>query len=163
MSGSEAVTVAVDQLKELYERRPSAKIILDHFVTRQRDRKETTVDRLQSSLVQEGKEVSRNEIIEFFRDLERVGCGSFLIGRKGHPSRFEWKVGLTSVAQAAAGTVNKVEAMKELEGEIPVEDNRLTHTYVLRPGLVIKLDLPTDFSASEASRLAEFVKTLPFG
>jgi hypothetical protein len=37
-----------------------------------------------------GHQADRGEVIRFFRVLESAGCGEYVEGRHGHPSRFEW-------------------------------------------------------------------------
>ena len=41
-------------------------------------------------------------------------------------------------------------------------DRRVAHRFVVRPGVVVEFELPEDFSAPEAKRLATFVTALPF-
>lgn len=40
--------------------------------------------------------------------------------------------------------------------------NLLPHSFRLRPNLLLSLDLPSDLTVSEAERLSNFIKTLPF-
>jgi hypothetical protein len=85
----------------------------------------------------------------------------------GHPSRFEWTVGLTDVGKAAAGDVTEVQRLSDEEREDASEtaddgDDTVEHRYVLRPGFEVRINLPLDLSSVEAGRLAEFLRTLPF-
>lgn len=45
--------------------------------------------------------------------------------------------------------------------ELPVENNLLVHSFHLRPGLQLKIELPADLTDHEADRLARFVQSLP--
>jgi hypothetical protein len=161
MSKQGLATIDMGKLRESYQGNPTAKVIFDYLATRSKNRAVTGIDRLLSSLARQGQEVSRAELIRLLRWLEDLGCGTFVTGRKGHPSRFEWSVSFTDLSRAAAGKQVGVEAMSEGKDE-ESEDGLLVHTFVLRPGLPVTISLPTDFSSGEALRLSEFVKTLPF-
>jgi hypothetical protein len=166
MSSKNRSIVDVSALAALYRSEAAAKAIFDHFARRQYNSAKTTVDRLQASLKQEDYEVSRSDIIDFFRKLESAHCGEFVIGRKGHSSRFEWATSLISVGQAAAGEVAKVDVITEAEKAEDPEDETdailVEHRYRLRPTFELKIMLPTDLTSSEAGRLADFIRTLPF-
>lgn len=153
--------VAVGKLRDMYQNDPVAKLVFDHWATRVRNRTETSIDSLLASLDSKGQESSRPELIRFLRELQELGCGSFITGRKGHPSRFKWKVGMTSISNAAAGKDVTLEPITENDKE-EADDDLLAHTFFLRPNLAVIINLPADFSSAEAARLADFIKSLPF-
>ncbi len=93
----------IDILRQLYKQSPVAKAFLDHAAQRERDQSETKVDRMLVVLRAEGREIKRKDIIDLFRTLQEQGCGQFVEGRRGWPSRFVWSTGLTSVGRAAQG------------------------------------------------------------
>lgn len=100
----------VDLLRQLYKQNPVAKAFFDHAARRERDQSETKVDRILVLLNRvEGHEFQRREIIDLFRRLQDQGCGQFVEGRRGWPSRFVWSTGLTSVGRAAAGELQPIE------------------------------------------------------
>ena len=140
------------------------KAVFDHFAGRSRSSVETTVDRLHAVIHSERAEVSRQDIVGLFKALERRGCGHFVIGRKGRPSRFLWKVDLVSVGKVAAGEAEAFEPLIEVDPGMAQreEDEFIIHPYMLRPDLRIELALPRDLTPVEASRIADFVRTLPF-
>lgn len=154
---------AVDfkSLRELYRTDNAARHVFDHFASRERNWRSTSVDTIQSNVNSNSAEVSRGEVISVFRQLEEAGCGTFKTGRKGWPSRFEWDVQMVSVGQAAAGETDDVQDMTD-EDNGEQTDALLRHPFRLRPNLSISIELPSDFTDAEASRLADFVKTLPF-
>ncbi len=166
MSVRNGSNVNVGSLTSLYRSGAVPKAVFDSFARRQKNSAKTTVDRLQSSLRQEGYDIPRSELVAFFRQLEEANCGQFVIGRKGHPSRFEWITSLISVGQAASGEVTKVDTIAESgsveEAEEDIDGQMLDHRYLLRPGLELKFTLPQDLTQGEASRIADFVRTLPF-
>jgi len=148
-------------LQAFYNSSAEAKAVLDHFASRERNWSETTIDRLLWVLAQDGNRMSRGAIIDVFRRLEALECGRFLAGRKGHPSRFEWSVGLVDVGRAAAGELVKIEAAPAKELTEPTDD-LLEHRFRLRKELDVPLRLPADLTSAEAARLAAFIQTLPF-
>jgi hypothetical protein len=152
-------------LRDLYQKNPVAGAMLDEFAGRERNRTETKVDNLRDLTV-ENRPIKRGEIIRVFQELESIGCGSFVVGRKGHGSRFEWTVGLPSVGKAAAGEDLPVEAISEEErqeeaAQVP-EGERKLYSFPLRTKLDVRLELPLDLSSAEAARLSDFIKSLPF-
>ena len=148
-------------MQALYNESAEAKAILDHFASRERNWRETTIDRLCWNLHQDGNAVSRGDVVRFFRRLEELGWGQFVPGRRGHQSRFEWTVGLVDVGRAAAGEAVKIEAAPANQAAEPVED-LLEHRFRLRKELDVPFRLPSDLTSIEAARLAAFIQTLPF-
>lgn len=152
----------IKKLRELYKDSPAARAVLDHLASRERNWSSTTVDRIQTNVVGDGGSVSRADVVSVFRVLEASGCGSFKAGRKGWPSRFEWAVQMVSACQAAAG---ETEVVDDLTAEDKGEEDGaifLRHTFRLRPDVTVSFELPSDLSANEAQRVADFLKTVPF-
>jgi hypothetical protein len=151
------------QLQALYNESAQSKVILDYFASFERDRSITKVDRILSQLRQNGNQLSRGEVIRVFQRLAELDCGTFVPGRHKHPSRFEWKVSLMDVGQAAAGEAVKIEPAPASGSDEPGDDDSLLeHHFRLRKDLDVPLRLPADLTAAEASRLAAFIQTLPF-
>jgi hypothetical protein len=164
-------TLDKEALKALYLSDPAFKIILDEFGSRQRNQQVTKLDQLLLRLSNAGKGVSRPGAIKVLRKLEEAGCGKFLTGRKGHPTRFKWQYDLVSVAKVATGERHAVEEIQPApqtdNGDEPVVEEvvlpgAIEHRYQLRAGWQVILALPSDLTAREAARLSEFIKTLPF-
>ncbi|MCK9914775.1 hypothetical protein MXD81_37020, partial [Microbacteriaceae bacterium K1510] len=130
----------------------------------------TTVDRLEVILRQHSAECSRADLIGVLKSMEEIGCGVFIIGRRGQPSRFQWHFKMTEVGKAAQGAQDSVSLVDFEEEEEEEDENEdivpppgvIRHTFNLRPDYTLSFELPADFNQREASRLAEFVKTLPF-
>lgn len=158
--------VDIKKLKGLYAKNVIAKAAFDYFATRQNNATLTKVERLEIRLHQAGHEFSHKDVITFLKEIEKAGCGRFVIGRRGQPSRFEWDVQVISVAKAAKGeevAVARLEpGMPEPQEDDDVPAGVLRHPYRLRQDLTVNLELPGDLTSQEALRLAEFIKTLPF-
>jgi hypothetical protein len=156
------MAIDIGKLRSLYKRNPAARKLLDHFADRTNNATETKVDRILHIMKHDGNEISRSEVIDVFRELEDLECGEFVTGRKGWPSRFVWTVGLVGLGKVASGERSELEntTPKTTEEE---EAENLRHSFLLRPDLTITFDLPNDFTIREATRLARFVESLPFG
>jgi hypothetical protein len=162
-------------LQRLYGSDSSAKDVLDHLAGRERNWSETTVDRLARNVWNEGSSASRADIIAALRGLEDAGCGRFIVGRGGYPSRFQWHVGMVEVGRRAAGRPAVIEQVDpeapsdidgepESPGEQPTQRVRdITHAFQLRPDMLVSITLPADLTPTEAVRLGGFLRTLPFG
>ena len=150
------------KLQNLYKKSEPARLLFDHFAKRTNDASETKVDRILSLMKGEGHDLSRGQVIDVFKELEKLECGRFVTGRHGWPSRFVWTVSLVGVGKVAGGENQqlKTKASGSSEDETPAN---LTHNFHLRPDMQIKLELPSDLTTAEALRLAEFIKALPFG
>lgn len=161
------VVIKNDVLTTIYHRNSRSRGILDYFANRQKNSKTTSVDRLQKALSDENIDLTRTEIIDFFRELEDAGCGIFVVGRKGHPTRFEWTVPLIDIGRVARGDEIEVLALSNeaLDSTTVTEEEAnglIKHRFVLRPNFDVHLELPEDLSPAEAGRLADYIRTLPF-
>lgn len=165
------------EIRKLYEGSEVAKIILEYFASRKRNKRYTTVDRLYEVLFAKGHKVSHREIRKVLMRLGDLHCGEFILGRHGGETRVKWSVGFIGLGQAAAGQHTEIteltddEVVKEDEDEAgeqelagaeetPTSDMKIK--YPLRPVRDVEFVLPKDLTAREAHRLAEFIKTLPF-
>ena len=163
MSNIKDLAVNTGRIKALYEQNETARHILDHLASRERNWRKTTVDRIQSNIRSNGCDVSRASVVSFFRELEECGCGRFKTGRKGHPSRFECTAQMTSVGRAATGEAIDVQAVTDDDScEEETHEELIRHNFRLRPEFWMTLELPTDLTEKEAIRIAEFVRSLPF-
>ncbi len=108
--------------------------------------------------------LSRGEIIGMLRKLEALELGSYVTGRKGHPSRFEWKYASRDIAMMATGDETKTnpEPAPQVDEDEP-EAVMHMHQFLLRTDLKVQFELPVDLTQAEAARLADYVKTLPLG
>jgi hypothetical protein len=104
------------------------------------------------------------------KEMQKLGVGNYIWGRHGAESRVVWKFRLDSIGQVAVGQhedlVEKdadTEAEEESDDDaVRAPDGYLSHNFTLRLNETITLNLPADLTETEANRLAEFVKALPF-
>jgi hypothetical protein len=115
-------------------------------------------------LTADGLDFKRSEVIAAFRSLEEAGCGKYVEGRHGWPSRFVWEVKSLHVSDAAKGRgqLERDAGPDELPPDAEDDTDLIEHTFVLRPDLSISMELPAGLTKHEAARIAAFVQALPF-
>ena len=102
MNDLQPQTVAA--VRALYKEDPDAKQLFEWAASRQRDVMETSVDRMIQKL-----RIHRSTAISLARKLEEAGCGEFIVGRRGSPSRLRWAYSLISLGKVAAGETEDIE------------------------------------------------------
>ncbi|OFW00141.1 MAG: hypothetical protein A3H94_03395 [Acidobacteria bacterium RIFCSPLOWO2_02_FULL_60_20] len=152
-------------LKTLYENDVSSKRILECFARGPSGSDRISLDSLEKELRSMGSPVRRSNIVRVIKQLVGLGMGVFIVGRRGSPSRFLSEENLASIGQLAAEPSKENDGVQAGSGKNFNSKSKtaiLRHPFHLRPDFEVGLDLPRDFNAREASRLAEFIKTLPF-
>lgn len=168
--------VRFQSLRAMYEVDENVRYILDYVAGYQRSQKETTVDQMVDS------DHSDRAVRNGFRALARAGVGKFIRSRSmkaGLQSRFEWYYRMMDVAAFAKGEDITLEPLKPEKGArtsakaVSVERSpeakvitrqpmqSVQYNFCLRHDFLIKLTLPSDFTAKEAERLKLFISSLP--
>lgn len=101
------------ELKQVAEASPVSKIVFDMFSARERFRRRSDLRRMHSNLVLEGKQISYDDFLTVFENLQDAGVGRIVVGRKNNPDRFLWNYNIKEVAQRAKQGVS-VEALEPL-------------------------------------------------
>jgi hypothetical protein len=81
----------VGGLSAAYNEDSDVHLILDHFANRQRNRNVTEIEALLDTLARASTPSEKVALIRAFRRLDALGVGRFVTGRRGHPTRFEWR------------------------------------------------------------------------
>lgn len=147
----------IEELTEAYRRNGAVKAICDEMASRDRNQNETKLHRILHLL---GEDIKKADVIAGFRALEDAGCGRYVEGRHGWPSRFVWEVKSLDVAGAAKGERSPEPSSGEAAG---ADLDMIEHSFVLRPDLTVSFELPDDLTQRESARLAAFLQALPFG
>lgn len=158
-------------LQRLYQRNAAAMVVLDYFASREKMRWVTPLEDLESKV----GALHRSDLISVLKELEKVGCGQFIVGRRGHQTRFNWSINAVDIAKKISGHQGVDEGEEEEEaaaaegeeeeegGDDEEEDEEVVeHRFLLRRDFEVKLSLPASLTRFEAERLADFIKTLPF-
>lgn len=161
-------------LRQLYRSDDAAKALFDHLAKRTYNKKELPVERLALNVANEGSAASRRDITRVLKELEKAGCGKYILGRRGHQSRFQPdpKIEMVAVGRYASGQTAAIDdANPSVSSEAEALDTQdasmngsgeLAHRFQLRPHLLVSIMLPADLTSAEAGRLADFIRTLPF-
>jgi hypothetical protein len=163
----------LDRLRRLSTTQRSARLLLN-YAARQSNTPgdaKMTVDSLHGILkCEEEPAVSRRELVQTLRAFAQAGCGRFVTGRHGRPSRFVWAHSLAWVGGAVSGGTGNSDGAKDAASNTnnlasepkATAASMFSHPFRLRPTLVVSVQLPNDLTAHEADRLARFIQTLPF-
>lgn len=156
----------VESLKAAYRNIEDLAAICDEMASRQNKQSETKMKSFLSLLNRKrDTPIKQLKLIAAFRELERLGCGQYIEGRHGYPSRFAWNVEHGSLAICATAQGQPVPhdqglPAAEEDGE-EATSNFLEHYFNLRVDYQLELTLPVDLTIAEADRLAAFIKSLP--
>lgn len=105
-----------DKIRALYRKNEAARRFLDQCAQRERDASETSIDRIAYKL-----DVSREAAIGLAQAFQEAGIGTFVVGRRGHKSRFVWDYSCISVGHVAAGESSSLEepddAVEDVESD----------------------------------------------
>jgi hypothetical protein len=133
------------------------------WAAKQRFAKESPV-----AQIEDGAKVSRTFVVQAMKELDRLGFGKFVVGRRGNQSRMIWNVGLGDLGRCAQGKDVNFNAPEPLQGSSEEADlanaemKEILHFYQLRPDLRISFRLPSDLTPVEAKRVADFILSLSF-
>jgi|GEM_PF-2153552 len=116
----------VEGLREFYQVAPAARAVFDWAASRINDAIETTLD-----LIIRKTGMSRSEAVDFARRLDDLGCGDFVVGRKGAKSRIRWAYSLKSMGQAAQGHVDTLVEVDPDVAEDAVDQQLLNSAEVI--------------------------------
>lgn len=115
MASSARKKAVVKSVRRLYKEEPWAARLFESLAQRKNNPSSTTIDRLMRLLA-----LTLSEATAAAKQLQEAGCGTYFVGRKGYPSRFEWEFSAISLGLAAMGQVDTIVGMAEegAEGEM---------------------------------------------
>jgi len=168
----------INSLRILYKNNLSAQRFFEWAASRQRDSADTDIDRISSVA-----KIARHEALALSRELQEIGIGKVIYGRRGAKTRIRWNYSLKSIGQSANISANSLKRIDpdELES-LPADEtnesennrsdleaiknspneNFISHPMWLRPGVRIEIKLPSDLTEREADRLSNWIKSIPF-
>lgn len=179
------MNIDVAKLKENTNDNAAASAIFRSFLNRKRDRENTDLRQYHVRLQEAGVVVSFDDVIKVFKELDRAGAGSLILGRGGNHHRFKWDYSLRSLGKAIESPdkntpvrlissrvhrvrqrpiITKPTKTPTIPKATPVATSipvsTLVAVYPLRGNFRIRLTLPGDLSRSEATALGEFIASL---
>lgn len=115
--------------------------------------------------VARGTGVDYYNSVKIFKVLDEMGMGSFVVGRKGHDTRFLWKFDSRSVGKVGIGKSYNILPINkntyDYDGLKPSEQIK-KHEFYLREDYLLSIDLPSDFNQRDFARLSKWLATIPF-
>lgn len=99
----------IARLKELYQEDRNARRFLDKAASRQREASATSIERIMVHCETD----SRADAVKLAKQFEAIECAEFIVGRRGAPSRLEWKYSLISLGRSAAGEVDELQSVSD--------------------------------------------------
>jgi hypothetical protein len=164
------------KIRRIYMRDSIAQAVLNHFTELSDSEISIDVDTLLKHVP--NLDNVRQRTIQVLKTLEEEQLGKFTTGRRGHKSRFEAPRGLRALSEILESKTYPQHAPSQqpkpthLDGansgthQEPARERvgtkTLTHQFMVRPDFPLSITLPVDLTGTEASRLADFIKSLPF-
>ena len=144
--------------------------------------RETDLDIIESAVG-----LSRLQAVALCKQLQEANVGRFVAGRRGRPSRVEWRADPRAVAAvlAQADSVTRADEAEWADSEEPLPARKRSsstsqrqaspstpdfasaepededqHLFRIRPDRQVHISLPMDLTQGEAARLADFMRAL---
>jgi len=177
---TQLVSPTISALRELYNTTPVAREILASFSDWE-NKKVTSVKRVHRRLARRGSLIDREQVVQFLQTLHTIGVGELIAGEGVRRPRFVWGYPLLQLPRVASGEAWELEPLQDspehgdsepagdreddddILDDLHVRSATIKHVFRLREDFSVKMRLPADLTAGEAFRLADFIKTLPFG
>ncbi len=148
-------------LKQVADANSTAEVVAMSLSLRERLRHFSDIRRTKMTLIRNGEKIVENDYKKFWKDLETLGVGSIIYGRKGNADRFEWHYNLKSIASAAIEgrdlelnrlnfNPSKTEEVKKSPVKLLVPEITEKNVYVmLRDDFSINMNVPSDITKKE--------------
>lgn len=153
-------------LKQVAGANSTAEVVATSLALRERLRHFSDIRRTKMDLIKSGEKIVDSDYKKFWKDLEALGVGSIVYGRKGNPDRFEWHYNLKSVASAAIEgkdlELTKINFKPMKLSVAPIEIKRNAPIKLLKPefternvyimlrdGISLNLKVPVDLTRNE--------------
>jgi hypothetical protein len=154
------------KLIEFFKTNPYAAKLIFALCEEYKPGRETSVSSAVSILEANEISVTYSQVVALFRQLEKIECGIFFVGRKGKRSRLYWKEDVKAIGKLLEDNHSTTEpspkAPVKQSGGLPVRtDAILRHTFHLRQDFELVLNLPSDLTEKDAQRISKFVESLP--
>ena len=160
-----------EQIRRFSKNDPSAKT----FLTWLKDQP-NSIKTLGVSKAEDATKLDYYELVAIFKELEKVGAGTFIVGRKGHDSRIVWKYDTRSIGKGAIKGLSEFDmALGRGYQKVPEDaidllgpqksENKpgaTKHSFNLRKNFQIDLELPDDVTEHELKRLKSWLDLLVY-
>lgn len=137
-------------IREISHANPTSEALFLALSLRERNRSEIDLDRTRQELVAEGFKIVRDDLIEAFTKLEKVGVGTLVKAKDGHPTRFKFHFSLKEVAKAGFDGSNVHRLPKQSKS---VTANEMRTVVLLSGDRQASFTIPRDLTKEEAERI----------
>lgn len=151
------------KLSQHYKSNINLKLLVDWLALKQNDSRT-----LKAKVAAYSVEKSEPEMREVFKIFKSLGLGTYITGRKGGETRFEFNCSSRSLKSAAEKDipaepidVKTADLDASDDEQDNVQNSLLKHSFNLRSDFMVSFNLPGDFSAKEAARFSAFISSLP--
>lgn len=156
-------------IQQIAQSSPVAKEVFKVLEKRQRFRKRSDISRIYREIKSTHMSTDPKEVLNVFKELQSLGVGSIVIGRKNNPNRFIWKYNLKEVAKAAKNkdvSLNNLDTFKEgpskaetinTASKTVFKSSTVSKTY---PVIQITLRLPVDTRMEDIKAYLDLAKSL---
>ena len=154
------------ELSELYENKHEARQFFrwlascnDTFMT------------LGVNAVEERTNIEYYDLVALFKDLDKIGAGEFIVGRKGHDSRMSWLYNTNQIAKTAMGegpafgliskvSNNAIDLLDSTKKQNSI--NSIKHSFNLRKNFQLEIELPENLDNDDLNRLKKWLDLLVY-
>ena len=138
---------------------------------------ESAVKVLGVSKAEEVLDIDYYELVSVFKELEIIGVGNFIVGRKGHDSRFIWKYDTQEISKifdlhsiefkafnpkllssVPSNAIDVLDSPKKKKNQ----ENEINHTFNLRQNFSVEFNLPIDFDHDDCKRMKAWLDLLVY-
>ena len=107
-------------------------------------------------------ELDRSESIEVLKRLAALGLGDYIQGRRGKPTRLDFKIGEEVYDELIRRVEERFDHSNVQQRFKPIAASGVSHSFWLRSDFEVRLRLPEDFSTHDAQRFSRWLETIPF-
>jgi hypothetical protein len=143
---------AVDELRESFR---SGWIPTIKFIDWAASHAVTPIETATVELAQTLK-LKNSDAKDLFEGIKNLRLAEFIVGRRRSPSRFKWLYSLASISAVARGHADQFDPVSRLPGGASGNVEHVLH----RRGRKFVLQVPNDFSTSDAKWLSEILPKL---
>lgn len=146
------------QLNELAMKSNVAKEILENLSERVRNREFSDIQKMRREM---GISNDNPEYLEFWKNLEQLGCGSIIYGKNPNYPRFHWKYSLIDVANEAMKGIKRTRRATVIQarGNTTATSFKLV-LIPLRPNFNVEVKIPLELTENESDTLAYALRGL---
>lgn len=172
------VTLEGAKLKQIADKNETSTLVMLSLADRKRFRAFTDISHLKNIYIRSGEKIVLEDYMNTWKELETLGVGSVIHGRKGQPTRFKWNYSLRTIGEAALsgkdvqvraletspkilGKVQKIKRMKQKRPVLEKTQEIMTHTannilYIrLRDDFSFSVKVPADLTSQEINNICE--------